>query len=1075
MDMSFGLFLYLVSVWIIAQMMSSTCAFTISGNGTGTEGASVHLGENLELTCNSLKDDISSVQWYKKPSGSSDYPTKYSVAMQMNSNKECVYDFPAPDNMKCVCVSKTKYTCTLISVQMDMNDDMWMCNFIYGNDDNASAKTTSALTITVTGETKFGITSVTISPSGIHRMSVIANKDGIFQCNTSSGKPLAKIEWYKHKKTSATGDDTIITSGIQTTSSTATGDLVVAHETLTLPVRREDQDMGVYCRAKNAGQWLTSRIIEINVLYGPDTPVCTSNNINVSSLMRVIVGSTFSIFCTADSEPSPSRYVLSGPGVNNTELQLTGIKRIQAGSYTVEVSNNMSATGSESPVTGRNSSKFNIDILYTPSVPTIRVDGKAVQGTVKIIEGNSKVFNCSTESNPASNYSWTYPRGSGSNSVLQVNDFKHGPDDGVYTCTAQNRLEPSFGSFKNGLNMTTITVNVLYGPKVITLQDNSVVRGKKFEYRCLYEPGNSSSMSFEWTRSGTTAHWTNQITQNLTIPNVQRSDEANYTCKVSGVLEEPLTLETMVKNDTATFHLDVMYGAEKVQLLLNNNLSTPVEIEENSTNNLLCLVEGNPAPHMFIAKDGKTILERPEVNQLTHVMKAECSDTGVYNCSGYNQYGTADNASVRLFVKCSARQPPGVDVKLNYIARQHANVTLSFTIVAYPVPEPSDFVWKMCNNESEGFCKPLEDNIHRFDIKTESLSSSLTIRNVTTEDYGIYQFSVSNNIGTRLIEWLHLKPIGKPNLPTDFHVIQEEIRETSVVLTWVPGFDNGSPQTFYITYGKKRDSSKRITKSIKHKNEAEMNYTLRNLETETEYIASINASNESGYSQAINDTFITMKHITGEQKSLPVALIGGVVGGGVVAVLVLIGVIFIVNKFRTSGYAKNREKIRDDREMSQLSSPQQDDDDVVENEMYVPAGDMPQRKGNESRSDKNMAKAVEELYAQPQKTTTLQSLNSDIYAEVKKDKGKGITKTGHKKQYDNKSFEDDTNENHDFPDTKKNENKGGLIYADVHLANTPKGRKRLVVHGLDDKTEYAEVDLTKKVDPLPKSEEGKSD
>ncbi|WAR06280.1 NPHN-like protein, partial [Mya arenaria] len=651
-------------------------------------------------------------------------------------------------------------------------------------------------------------------------------------CNTSSGKPLAKIEWYKHKKTSATGDDTIITSGIQTTSSTATGDLVVAHETLTLPVRREDQDMGVYC--------------------------------------------------------------------------------------------------------------------HTPSVPTIRVDGKAVQGTVKIIEGNSKVFNCSTESNPASNYSWTYP----------------------------------------------------HGPKVITLQDNSVVRGKKFEYRCLYEPD----------------------------------------------------------------------GAEKVQLLLNNNLSTPVEIEENSTNNLLCLVEGNPAPHMFIAKDGKTILERPEVNQLTHVMKAECSDTGVYNCSGYNQYGTADNASVR-----SARQPPGVDVKLNYIARQHANVTLSFTIVAYPVPEPSDFVWKMCNNESEGFCKPLEDNIHRFDIKTESLSSSLTIRNVTTEDYGIYQFSVSNNIGTRLIEWLHLKPIGKPNLPTDFHVIQEEIRETSVVLTWVPGFDNGSPQTFYITYGKKRDSSKRITKSIKHKNEAEMNYTLRNLETETEYIASINASNESGYSQAINDTFITMKHITGEQKSLPVALIGGVVGGGVVAVLVLIGVIFIVNKFRTSGYAKNREKIRDDREMSQLSSPQQDDDDVVENEMYVPAGDMPQRKGNESRSDKNMAKAVEELYAQPQKTTTLQSLNSDIYAEVKKDKGKGITKTGHKKQYDNKSFEDDTNENHDFPDTKKNENKGGLIYADVHLANTPKGRKRLVVHGLDDKTEYAEVDLTKKVDPLPKSEEGKSD
>ncbi|WAR06527.1 NPHN-like protein [Mya arenaria] len=167
---------------------------------------------------------------------------------------------------------------------------------------------------------------------------------------------------------------------------------------------------------------------------------------------------------------------------------------------------------------------------------------------------------------------------------------------------------------------------------------------------------------------------------------------------------------------------------------------------------------------------------------------------------------------------------------------------------------------------------------------TQGLSSFLTITDVKIEDYGMYKLSVYNGIGSRFAEWLHVKPIGKPDSPTDYHVIQEEISETSAVLTWAPGFDNGSSQTFYITYGKKGDSSGRITKSVEHKYEGKINYTLRNLETETEYIASINAYN-----------------VEGKQAVFPVALIGGSSGGGIATVLVIIGVIFIVKKIRTSG------------------------------------------------------------------------------------------------------------------------------------------------------------------------------
>ncbi|WAR06281.1 NPHN-like protein [Mya arenaria] len=412
-----------------------------------------------------------------------------------------------------------------------------------------------------------------------------------------------------------------------------------------------------------------------------------------------------------------------------------------------------------------------------------------------------------------------------------------------------------------------------HGPKMRILQDVSAVRGKKFVYECLYEPGNPPYVSFEWKRSGTNASWTIQKTKNMTIQNVQRSDEANYTCNVSSVLRPTLTSATTVKSDTATFHL---------HLTLNNISNASVEIEEHSTNNLHCSLESNPASDMFIFKDGKTTLERPAVHQLIYGMVAECSDTGVYTCSGYNQYGMADNAS------------------LNYTACEQENVTLSYTIAAYPVPEPSQFIWKKCINESEGSCNFSLDGMLKYNVKSEGLSSSLTIRDVEIEDYGMYQFSVSNNIGSRLIEWLHLKHIGKPDSPSDFHIIQEEISETSAVLTWVPGFDNGLPQRFYITYTKKGDSSGKITNSIKHTHEAKVNYTLICLESETQYIVSIYASNEKGLSPTINDTFITLKHIPGEQADSDVALIGGVVGGGIVAVLVIIGVVLIVKKFRTS-------------------------------------------------------------------------------------------------------------------------------------------------------------------------------
>ena len=49
-------------------------------------------------------------------------------------------------------------------------------------------------------------------------------------------------------------------------------------------------------------------------------------------------------------------------------------------------------------------------------------------------------------------------------------------------------------------------------------------------------------------------------------------------------------------------------------------------------------------------------------------------------------------------------------------------------------------------------------------------------------------------------------------------------------------------------------------------------------------------------------------------------------------------------------------------------------------------------------------------------------------------------------------------------------NKNGLQYAEVVFNPLPNGSK-FIIHGVEDKTIYAEVDTTQKIDPLPESDD----
>ncbi|WAR04886.1 hypothetical protein MAR_020255, partial [Mya arenaria] len=112
-------------------------------------------------------------------------------------------------------------------------------------------------------------------------------------------------------------------------------------------------------------------------------------------------------------------------------------------------------------------------------------------------------------------------------------------------------------------------------------------------------------------------------------------------------------------------------------------------------------------------------------------------------------------ASINIRKDSTPRRAPGLDIKMNLTARQHENTTLQYTVFAFPVPSPSQFVWKKCTSSKK--CSTLSNISGKTEITTIGLSSNLTIFDIAIDDYGVYSISIDNGIGEALVEMIYLK------------------------------------------------------------------------------------------------------------------------------------------------------------------------------------------------------------------------------------------------------------------------------------------------------------------------------
>uniref|UniRef100_A0AAQ4NVN0 Ig-like domain-containing protein n=1 Tax=Gasterosteus aculeatus aculeatus TaxID=481459 RepID=A0AAQ4NVN0_GASAC len=189
-------------------------------------------------------------------------------------------------------------------------------------------------------------------------------------------------------------------------------------------------------------------------VYGPQRP-----SVSVSPSAEMLEGGSVTLTCSTDANPA-ANYTwykedgTSDPRLLSEEPQLvfSSIQSSDSGNYSCTAENQL----------GRKTSDFiSIDVNYGPQRPSVSVSPSA-----EMLEGDSVNLTCSTDANPAANYTWykeheDSPRASGQ--IFTITDFT-AEHSGNYYCEAQNEMGRSNSTLRliteSAVDRTTIIIHI---------------------------------------------------------------------------------------------------------------------------------------------------------------------------------------------------------------------------------------------------------------------------------------------------------------------------------------------------------------------------------------------------------------------------------------------------------------------------------------------------------------------------------------------------------------------------------------------------------------------------------------
>uniref|UniRef100_A0A3P8PAU7 Ig-like domain-containing protein n=1 Tax=Astatotilapia calliptera TaxID=8154 RepID=A0A3P8PAU7_ASTCA len=177
-------------------------------------------------------------------------------------------------------------------------------------------------------------------------------------------------------------------------------------------------------------------------------------SVSVSPSAEIVEGSSVNLTCSSDANPAASYTWYKEDVINPLSYQnqhvFSSILPSDSGKYYCTADNDLGQNRSESRT---------IDVKYAPKLPSVSVSPSA-----EIVEGSSVTLTCSSDANPAANYTWykedeNSPKASGHNFTISNIRPEH---SGRYYCVAHNN---------RGTHNSTLQLTVVAGKSKIIIMN----------------------------------------------------------------------------------------------------------------------------------------------------------------------------------------------------------------------------------------------------------------------------------------------------------------------------------------------------------------------------------------------------------------------------------------------------------------------------------------------------------------------------------------------------------------------------------------------------------------------------
>ncbi|XP_052809991.1 hemicentin-1-like isoform X2 [Mya arenaria] len=590
------------------------------------------------------------------------------------------------------------------------------------------------------------ITFIVLTPK-LDPVNVVDGVSSTFSCVTSESRPPATVSWFK-----GIDDITAFSNNVTTT--------FITTSTLTYTPSKEDQGKRIRCEGSNGGTTVTTSVRPLaNIQFGPSIP-CDYAGTDAPPTIMIREGWNFSLNCTSSGNPKPSlTWTHPGPGPNSP-LALSNIQKSHNGTFTVTSSNTLAPSG-EAHVPKSNSSSYIVLVMYPPASIQCTVGSASSlgSGTLRVVKDSTFTISCVADSVPASTWEWSWSGGSISSYQLSAPNIQ---TEGPFTVTARNTFTLTNGSTETGRNQNECRLQLLYppsrpvfhlggttGPR-ITENSLSVIRGKSTSVACI-STGNPEPTYSSW--NGSDQLWT-------FIANT----DTTRTCLASNTLN-PTGFKEELRSISSALNIKVVYGASIADFAITGlEGREKVVLFDGSRVSLHCAVDSNPGSYIEILKDGQSLKQVGSAQKLSLVIeRIKCEDDGIYICTGRNVHDSAPvMRTLTVFVKCSPRASTASPSVYLVTSVTGVPANLTFTLVAYPRPDMSDFRWEKQDVSGDGWTTMHNTQNVKLVVSVNRLQTSISFTSVQKVDFGYYRVNASNELG-RTSEIFHLQSQAGPS------------------------------------------------------------------------------------------------------------------------------------------------------------------------------------------------------------------------------------------------------------------------------------------------------------------------